>query len=43
MRWELVWSSEDPRYDGSGTPPVLTDDGIRLPGEAAVVLGGRRH
>jgi maltooligosyltrehalose trehalohydrolase len=40
MRWETIWSSEDPRYDGSGTPAIVTDEGIRLPGEAAIVLGG---
>jgi len=43
MRWEDVWSSEDPRYGGSGTPAVITDEGFRLPGEAAVVLGARRQ
>jgi maltooligosyltrehalose trehalohydrolase len=38
-RWEKLWSSEDPRYGGEGTPPVETeDDGFRLPGRAAVVL-----
>ena len=43
MRWDVIWSSEDPRYDGSGTPEVMTADGMRLPGEAAIVLGGRRQ
>jgi maltooligosyltrehalose trehalohydrolase len=38
MNWEVVWSSEDPRYGGSGTPPLATDDGWRIPGEAAVFL-----
>jgi maltooligosyltrehalose trehalohydrolase len=37
-RWRLLWSSEDPRYGGSGTPEVDTEDGWRIPGEAAVVL-----
>ncbi|HSE93919.1 MAG TPA: malto-oligosyltrehalose trehalohydrolase [Methylomirabilota bacterium] len=37
--WMLVWSSEDPRYGGCGTPPPETDEGWRLPGHAAVVLG----
>jgi maltooligosyltrehalose trehalohydrolase len=36
--WSLAWSSDDPRYGGQGAAPVITDEGIRLPGEAAVVL-----
>jgi len=36
--WETVWSSEDPRYGGAGTPPVELPDGWRLPGHAAVAL-----
>jgi maltooligosyltrehalose trehalohydrolase len=37
--WTLLWSSEDPRYGGSGTP--LLDSAFeswRIPGHAAVVL-----
>ena len=37
-RWENRWSSEDPRYGGSGTPPAETMDGWRVMGEAAVLL-----
>ena len=38
-RWRLIWSSEDARYGGRGTPPVETDeDGWRLPGHCAVVM-----
>ena len=37
-RWEILWSSESPRYGGSGTPPVETDEGWRIPGHATVVL-----
>jgi maltooligosyltrehalose trehalohydrolase len=37
-RWEILWSSEDPRYGGSGTPAVETDEGWCIPGHAAVVL-----
>jgi len=41
-RWEVLWSSEDPRYGGNGTPPVDTaDDNWHLPGHAAVVLAPR--
>lgn len=37
--WEVVWSSEDPRYGGCGAPPPEDrDGGWRLPGQAAVVL-----
>jgi maltooligosyltrehalose trehalohydrolase len=38
QRWDTLWSSEDPRYGGSGTPPLETDDGWRIPGHAAVAL-----
>jgi maltooligosyltrehalose trehalohydrolase len=37
-QWVLLWSSEDPRYGGSGTFPPDTDDGWQLPGHAAVVM-----
>lgn len=37
-RWEVRWSSEDPRYGGDGTVSPDTEDHWRLPGEAAVVL-----
>ncbi|HVE77429.1 MAG TPA: malto-oligosyltrehalose trehalohydrolase [Gemmatimonadaceae bacterium] len=42
-RWGLLWSSEDPRYGGGGTPAVDSDEGWRLPGEAAVALIPARH
>lgn len=35
--WKILWSSEDPRYGGRGTPP-LGQEGWRLPGHAALVL-----
>ncbi len=37
-QWEVCWSSEHPRYGSGATPPVETDDGWHLPGEAAVVM-----
>lgn len=37
-RWEIRWSSEDPRYGGSGTAPVDTDHNWRIPGCATIVL-----
>jgi maltooligosyltrehalose trehalohydrolase len=39
QRWRLEWSSEDPRYGGSGTPEPETEEGNwRIPGETALVL-----
>jgi maltooligosyltrehalose trehalohydrolase len=37
-RWSIVWSSEDPRYGGNGTPPMDSEDNWRIPGNAAVAL-----
>ncbi|HLJ11194.1 MAG TPA: malto-oligosyltrehalose trehalohydrolase [Planctomycetaceae bacterium] len=36
--WGQLWSSESAAYGGCGTPPLDTDKGWRIPGEAAVVL-----
>jgi maltooligosyltrehalose trehalohydrolase len=36
--WRMVWSSEDPRYGGTGTPPVFTGAGLTLPGRSAILL-----
>ncbi len=39
LRWEMLWSSEDPRYGGSGAPPPEDEEGRwRLAGQSAVVL-----
>jgi maltooligosyltrehalose trehalohydrolase len=38
MRWQIRWSSEDPRYGGGGTSAVDTEDNWKIPGHAAVVL-----
>jgi len=38
MRWLLYWSSEDPRYGGFGALHPETEQGWRLPGQAAVLL-----
>ena len=40
-RWEIRWSSEDPRYGGQGTAFLDTEDNWRLPGQAAVLLVSR--
>lgn len=37
-QWEILWSSEDPRYGGGGTPPLSTNEYWRMIGHAAVVL-----
>lgn len=42
MHWAIIWSSEDPKYGGSGTPPMDTLDNWYIPGHAAVVLGPRK-
>ena len=36
--WEILWSSEDPRYGGSGTAPLEAKGYWHIPGHAAVVL-----
>ncbi len=36
--WQLLWSSEHPRYGGAGTSAVETDEEWHLSGHAAVVL-----
>jgi maltooligosyltrehalose trehalohydrolase len=42
-RWEMLWSSENPEYHGSGHGPVAAEDGAwNIPGHCAVVLYERR-
>ncbi len=36
--WELLWSSEDVKYGGGGTPPLETEENWRIPGEAAFLM-----
>lgn len=36
--WQLLWSSDNPRYGADYSPPLETTSGWRLPGECAVVL-----
>jgi maltooligosyltrehalose trehalohydrolase len=38
MDWMRLWSSEDPKYGGCGTPPLDSEKNWRIPGRAAVVL-----
>jgi maltooligosyltrehalose trehalohydrolase len=37
--WELLWTSEDPRYGGCSTAPIEENGTWRIPGHAAIVLG----
>ncbi|MGH9938348.1 MAG: malto-oligosyltrehalose trehalohydrolase [Blastocatellia bacterium] len=39
MEWRVLWSSEAPRYGGSGAPPLEAEERWLLPGHAAVALG----
>jgi maltooligosyltrehalose trehalohydrolase len=36
--WQVIWSSEDPKYGGLGTFPPDTNDNWRIAGNAAVAL-----
>jgi maltooligosyltrehalose trehalohydrolase len=36
--WSILWSSEDPKYGGVGTPPPDSEQNWRLPGHSAVLL-----
>jgi maltooligosyltrehalose trehalohydrolase len=38
MRWQTLWSSEDPRYGGSGAPGIDTDREWRIPGRTATAM-----
>jgi maltooligosyltrehalose trehalohydrolase len=40
--WQLVWSSDNPRYDGRGTVDPCSPTGWRLPGESAALLRAER-
>lgn len=36
--WDLIFSTEDPRYEGCGVARVRLDDGWRIPAESATVM-----
>jgi maltooligosyltrehalose trehalohydrolase len=38
QKWMVLWSSEDPRYGGTGTASLEPDERWLIPGHAAVVL-----
>jgi maltooligosyltrehalose trehalohydrolase len=43
-RWRILWSTEDPRYGGTGTPEPDDDErGWRVIGHAAVLLAPERR
>jgi maltooligosyltrehalose trehalohydrolase len=37
-QWVMKWSSEDPSYGGSGTPPLDSEDNWHLPAESGALL-----
>jgi maltooligosyltrehalose trehalohydrolase len=37
-QWQVVWSSEDPRYAGQGAPPLDFKGEIRLPGYSSTIF-----
>jgi maltooligosyltrehalose trehalohydrolase len=41
--WRLRWSSEDPRYGGSGVPPLWSAGVWTIPAESAIVLAPAPH
>jgi maltooligosyltrehalose trehalohydrolase len=39
LRWDVIWSSEDPHYGGAGTAPLESEQGHwRIPAQAAALL-----
>jgi maltooligosyltrehalose trehalohydrolase len=36
--WRVLWSSEDPRYGGHGTPPPFNRERLAIPARSAIVL-----
>jgi len=43
QRWEILWSSENPKYGGAGTAALETEEGWRIPAHTAVVLFPERE
>jgi maltooligosyltrehalose trehalohydrolase len=37
-KWQIIFSSEDPRYAGQGVPPLQFDERFRIPGFSATVF-----
>jgi maltooligosyltrehalose trehalohydrolase len=40
-QWELLWSSEDPKYGGLGTPTTVVENQCHLPAYSALVFAAR--
>jgi maltooligosyltrehalose trehalohydrolase len=38
QRWEILWSTEAPRYGGAGMPALLPDQPWIIPAQSAIVL-----
>ncbi len=38
MGWRVLWSSEDPKYGGCGTPPLETTANWMIPAHCAILL-----
>jgi maltooligosyltrehalose trehalohydrolase len=36
--WQVLWTSEDTRYGGTGSPPLETAENWRIPGRALIAL-----
>jgi maltooligosyltrehalose trehalohydrolase len=36
--WELLWSSEDPKYGGGGTPPIESEENWHITSRTAALL-----
>ncbi len=43
MGWKQLWSSEDPKYGGSGTPALQRDNYWVIPGNAALLFAAERE
>ena len=39
--WRILWSSEDPKYGGLGTPELETKSGWKIPAQCAALLGSK--
>jgi maltooligosyltrehalose trehalohydrolase len=39
--WRVIWSSEDPRYDGGGALPVENPESWFVPGRAAFLFNSK--
>ncbi|HEX8489547.1 MAG TPA: DUF3459 domain-containing protein, partial [Chthoniobacterales bacterium] len=38
FEWDVIWSSDDPRYGGPGITKPFGDEGWSLPGESTIAL-----